>query len=270
MHSILFLVLGFIALGPFSSFAFSERVGAQWSPTQNDSLYIQLQGDLKNVSWASVYDVDLFDTSKEKIAALQVQGKKVVCYFSAGSYEDWRSDAKLFPQKSLGKVLDGWEGERWIDVRSKKVRSLMRERLDLAVAKGCNGVDPDNIDGYTNKTGFPLRYADSLSYNRFLAQEAHARGLAVGLKNGMDMLPDLVASFDFAVNEQCNEYHECDVYRDFIKLGKPVFNIEYKTKYRRNLKSAFDALCASSAKLGITSYVFPRNLDGNFVIQCSN
>ena len=42
----------------------------------------------------------------------------------------------------------------------------------IAVQKGCDGVDPDNVDGYTNKTGFPLTAKDQLAYNKFLAQEA--------------------------------------------------------------------------------------------------
>ena len=56
----------------------------------------------------------------------------------------------------------------------------MQARLDLAVSKGCVGVEPDNVDGYQNSSGFPLTAADQLAYNRFLAGEARARGGAAG------------------------------------------------------------------------------------------
>jgi hypothetical protein len=39
----------------------------------------------------------------------------------------------------------------------------------------------DNVDGFTNATGFPLTPVDQLTYNRFLAMEAHVRGLSIGL-----------------------------------------------------------------------------------------
>jgi hypothetical protein len=38
-----------------------------------------------------MYDVDLFDTPKATIQLLQSQGKKVVYYFSAGSFEGWEN-----------------------------------------------------------------------------------------------------------------------------------------------------------------------------------
>lgn len=56
---------------------------------------------------------------------------------------------------------------------------LWLNRLDVAVYKGCDGVEPDNVDGYTNNTGFILTAEDQLMYNRFLADEAHERGLLI-------------------------------------------------------------------------------------------
>ncbi len=66
---------------------------------------------------------------------------------------------------------------------------LMRARLDLCQAKGFDAVEPDNIDGYQvdGGTGFPLTAGDQLRYNRWIAAEAHCRGLSIGLKNDSDM-----------------------------------------------------------------------------------
>jgi hypothetical protein len=114
-----------------------------------------------------------------------------------------------------------------LDIRNSQVRSIMQKRLDLAASKGCDAVDPDNVDGYTQDSGFPLTASNQLSYNRFLATEAHKRGMAIGLKNDLDRIKQLVDSFDFAVNEQCFQYQECDLLQPFIERDKPVFNIEY-------------------------------------------
>ena len=176
---------------------------------------------------AGGYDVDLFDTPASTIAALHAAGRKVICYFSAGSFEDWRADAGQFPAVALGAALDGWPGERWLDTRAAGVRAVMRARMDLAVSKKCDAVDPDNVDGYTNGPGFPLTAATQLDYNEFLAAEAHARGLSVGLKNDLSQVASLADDFDFAVNEQCQAYGECGMLAPFIARSKAVFGIEY-------------------------------------------
>lgn len=58
----------------------------------------------------------------------------------------------------------------------------MSARLDLAVQKHCDGVEPDNVDGYSNDTAFNLTAANQLVYNGWLAEAAHARSLSVSLK----------------------------------------------------------------------------------------
>jgi hypothetical protein len=107
------------------------------------------------------------------------------------------------------------------------VRELMAERLDLAVERGCDGVEPDNVDGYANDNGLGLNATEQLSYNRFLADEAHAHGLSVGLKNDLDQLDDLHPWFDWGLNEECLAYDECERLRVFTDQGKAVFHVEY-------------------------------------------
>jgi hypothetical protein len=104
----------------------------------------------------------------------------------------------------------------------------MESRLDLAVQKGCDGVEPDNVDGYTNDTGFPLSYEDQLTFNIWLANEAHARELSVGLKNDLEQIQELLPYFDWALNEQCFQYEECEQLVPFIQSGKAVFGVEYE------------------------------------------
>jgi hypothetical protein len=109
----------------------------------------------------------------------------------------------------------------------------MAKRLDLWRAKGFDGAEPDNVDGYVNHSGFPLTGIQQLRFNRALAELAHARGLAVALKNDLDQVSLLAPSFDFAVNEQCVEYDECEQLVPFVAAGKPVLHVEYNLSLAR-------------------------------------
>lgn len=198
-----------------------------WRPAPGTSWQWQLTGTIDTSLDVAMYDIDLFETPGAVITDLHAAGRIVICYFSAGSFEEWRPDATSFPADVLGNELDGWPGERWLDVRSDIVRNIMIARLEVAVDRDCDGVEPDNVDGYQNDPGFPLTAADQLDFNRFLAREAHARGLSIGLKNDLDQIAELVADFDWALNEECFQYAECDRLRPFIDAGKAVFSVEY-------------------------------------------
>lgn len=198
-----------------------------WRPSLTTSWQIDFAMSVDQSIAVQVYDVDLFDNSAAVVNALHARGYRVMCYFSAGSYEDWRPDANQFPASVLGRS-NGWPGEKWLDIRNlSALAPIMRARLDLCKQKGFDGADPDNVDGYTNRTGFPLTAQDQLTFNTWIANEAHARGLSVGLKNDGDQAASLTAIFDWALVEQCFEYNECALYQPFVTRGKPVFEIEY-------------------------------------------
>jgi hypothetical protein len=202
---------------------------AVWQPEPGTTWQWQLSGEIDTSFDVMMYDIDLFETPQSVIDTLHQDGRIVICYFSAGSYEEWRPDSEDFPQGVLGDPLDGWPGENWLDIRQINVLGpIMEARFDLAVQKECDGVEPDNVDGYSNDTGFPLTPADQLTYNIWLAQEAHSRGLSIGLKNDLDQVPELLPYFDWALNEQCFEYDECETLLPFIEAGKAVFGVEYE------------------------------------------
>lgn len=126
-----------------------------WQPSVNATWQIVLQGAIKLTNGSAspdvaIWDLDLFDNDAETFKALQGHGKKVICYFSAGSYENFRPDKGRFNESDLGKPLDGWPNERWLDLNSDNVRSIMRDRIKLASSKGCDAIDPDNVDGYVS------------------------------------------------------------------------------------------------------------------------
>ena len=245
--------------------------GDWYRPTADTTWQWQLQpgagGDLNTAYEVDVYDIDLFDTDESVIADLQAGGRRVICYFSAGSFEDFRDDAARFEASDLGKTLDGFADERWLDVRSDNVRQIMLARLDVALQKGCDGVEPDNVDGFANDTGFDLSAEDQLAFNRFLANAAHERGLAVGLKNDLEQIPELIDYFDFSVNEQCHEFDECGALRPFVEADKPVFNAEYADSFVDDA-AARRAMCEAATDLNLRSLVLPIDLDDAFRFSC--
>lgn len=201
--------------------------GTPWRPRPGTSWQWQLTGTIDTSLNVQMYDVDLFTTPQSVIDTLHGRGRVVICYFSAGTYEPGRPDSADLPPSVRGRVLPDWPDERWLDIRSSVVRGVMRARLDRARGRGCDGVEPDNVDGYDNQNGFSLTAAQQLDYNRFLAREAHARGLSVGLKNDLGQVRALAPDFDWALNEQCFQYDECDALQPFLDAGKAVFEVEY-------------------------------------------
>jgi len=229
----------------------------------------QLQGDINTSYDVDMYDIDLFNTKQEIIDDLLSRDKQVICYFSAGSYEDYRADSDKFLEEDKGDELDGWDGEYWLDIRSANVRSIMLDRLDLAVDKNCSGVEPDNVDGYTNINGFNLTYGDQLDYNKFIATEAKQRGLKVVLKNDLKQIKDLVDYYDYALNEQCHINNECEYLTPFTDLGKPVFNAEYNKKYV-NDENTREELCKDAISNDIRTLVLPQALDNSLRYSCDD
>ena len=232
----------------------SDSPPGHWTPPLAAAWQIQYTGALDASLPVDLYNLDLFDTSPETIADLRARGVKVMCYFSAGSYEDWRPDAGNFPASVLGNDLEGWPGERWLDIRNlQALAPIMLERITLAAQKGCDGVDPDNVDGYANATGFPLVAEDQLAYNIFLATAAHQMELGIGLKNDLEQIPALVSHFDWALDEECFTYGECGLLLPFIQAGKPVFVIEYQL--------APEAFCPQANDLQFNAIQKNRDLD---------
>ncbi|MDJ0752976.1 MAG: endo alpha-1,4 polygalactosaminidase [Ardenticatenaceae bacterium] len=200
-----------------------------WRPAPGTSWQWQITGDIDTSFEVDMYDIDLFDAPQAIIDELHDDGRVVVCYFSAGSYEDWRPDAGDFPPEIVGEPLEGWPGERWLDVSNLDLlQPIMNARLDLAVSKKCDGVEPDNMTAFQNESGFELTPEDQLAYNIWLSEAAHERGLSIGLKNDLNQIEELVDYFDWALNEECFFYDECELLIPFVEQGKAVFGVEYE------------------------------------------
>ena len=239
-----------------SKFSFKPNAGASWN-IELMNVPKAAQADDKDFH---IWDFDMADAPKSLIETFHAKGHPVICYFSAGSWEKWRQDADQSPKAALGEVMDGWTNERWVDTRNSGVRALMKKRIEQAAAKGCDGVDPDNIDGYENDTGFKLTRDDGVDYARFLAETAHDAGMAFGLKNGGAIVKGVVDVSERCVNEQCVKYNECELYQPFIKEGKPVFHIEYTAKDPAPAEVVSKA-CSNSKAKGFSTIIKHLNLN---------
>ena len=238
----------------------APTASAWWKPPQRLSWYWQLNGTVNDTYPAAVYDIDGFDNTAAEVSKLHAARKHVICYIDAGTWENWRPDAARFPSSVLGDP-NGWPGERWLDIRQLSVlEPIMTARFQMCKQKGFDAVEPDNIDGWENSTGFDISAQDQLTYDEWLAREAHSLGLAVLEKNDPEQAGQLQPYFDGVLDEQCNEYSECSSFQPYLSAGKPVLNAEY------NLSTS--QFCAADNNAGIMGALYSVNLDGSTYQPC--
>ncbi|GAA1933395.1 endo alpha-1,4 polygalactosaminidase [Nocardioides marmoribigeumensis] len=208
-----------------------------------------------------VYDIDLEYNSAATVRALHARGKKVICYIDVGVYETYRQDAAKFraiKPRIWGRADSGWNDSYWLDIR--RVRALapiMKARMQRCKDKGFDAVEPDEMTGWSNRSGFPLTYADQIRYNKAVARWAHELGLSVGMKGDLEQAHDLAPYFDWNLTEECYQYRECTrVWNEgpgadgrvhaglqsFTRLHKAVWVAEY----HRFSSSRWRSICADS------------------------
>jgi hypothetical protein len=195
------------------------------------------------------------------IGRLHAAGKVAICYLDTGAWESYEPDHALFPGQpgwsSGGASNDvignstGWDNEYWLDIRAGRTglfAPIQWARLDLAKSIGCDGIEPDENNPYGNNPGPAISLADEKAWYLEVARQAHARGLSVGMKNGVEVTDaDTVAAFDWNLNEECFFYDECGVLDAFIRAGKAVFQTEYTDDWKSRGGSDPVKLAASNS-----------------------
>jgi hypothetical protein len=203
----------------------------------------------------TIIDSDGVDTPASTVAAIHAAGKRWICYVDVGTWEPGRPDSSQFPASVKGSSVDGFASEKWLDIRQTAILlPLMSARIANCASKGADAVEPDNIDGYTNKPGFPLTSVDQVAYNHQIADLVHSFGLAVALKNDGDNVSQLLPFFDFAIVEQCVQFDECPLYSPFVAAGKSVLVAEYK--------GSLSNICGVLAPLKMNGILTDIDLDG--------
>jgi hypothetical protein len=234
--------------------------GSQWVPAQHLTWYWQIQGTVNNSEPVAAYDIDGFENTAAEVTTLHAKGIHVICYIDVGTAENFRPDFASFPASVQGDS-NGWPGEKWLDIRQLSVlEPIMTARFQMCKEKGFDAVEPDNMDGYENKTGFPLTAAEQLTYDEWVATEVHSLGMAVLQKNDGEQTNELEPYFDGALDEQCNQYKECSNFEPYLAAGKPVLNAEYSL--------ATSAFCAADNAAGIMGARYDLELDGKTFEPC--
>lgn len=221
----------------------------RWRPRPGLSWDWQLATPVRAPA-VEVIDIDTFDNAAQVVADLHASGLKVICYVDVGSYEAGRPDAASFPAAVLGAAYVGYPDERWLDIRQIDLLApIMAARFDLARGKGCDGIEPDNMDGFDTdsheSSGFPLTADDQLRYNRWVSGQVRARGMAVGLKNDLSQAAALIDAFDFVLAESAFEFADADLLTPFVLQGKLALDAEY------NLMTG--DFCADARRLGVSA-----------------
>ncbi|MFL5860472.1 MAG: endo alpha-1,4 polygalactosaminidase [Solirubrobacteraceae bacterium] len=233
----------------------------RWHPPRHLTWYWQLQGSIRTSPAAHAYDIDGFDTGRNVVARLHAAGRRVVCYIDVGTWENWRPDRNAFPRRILGRP-NGWPGERWLDIRALgALKPIMRARIRMCKRKGFDAVEPDNIDGWENGTGFAISAHQQARYDIWIARTAHSVGLAVFQKNDPEQAATLEPYFDGELDEQCRQYDECSSLRPYLAVGKPVLDAEYSP-------GLYPAFCTADNRAGIMGALFSTSLDGTVYRPC--
>jgi hypothetical protein len=120
------------------------EVGTKWQILISNNIAVDASQALVPED-APVWDIDMVNTPKGVFDELHSKGKKIICYFSAGSSENWRSDYSQFQSEDMGSDLVGWPGEKWLNTRSESVWAIMASRIKYGADKGCDAIDPDNM-----------------------------------------------------------------------------------------------------------------------------
>jgi hypothetical protein len=209
-----------------------------WKPVAGLKWQWQIGGGTIDPSLAvDVFDID-WEEDASVVAQLQQAGKKVICYVSVGSWEDWRPDAANFPATVLGNDYPGWPGEKFVDIRAQALRDIMAKRFDVCKTKGFDALEPDNMDVFSSNSGFPLTQADGVAYAKWLATECHNRGMAIVQKNASEITAGIQSVYDGALTESCySDGNWCADMQAYIDANKPVFACEYES-------SRFSAACS--------------------------
>ena len=135
----------------------------------------------------------------------------------------------------MGRGNSSESDEKWLDVRQVGILGpIMSARFDICKAKGFDAIEPDNMMVFDQDSGFSIAYAQNLAYVKYLvgdkgstrskvqAQLAHARGMAIAIKNSNGQVADLKNDFDFVISESSFYYQEQAPFVAMIALGKPV------------------------------------------------
>lgn len=257
---------------------------------------------------ASIWDTDLFADSNTPnsgiptgrspvVRALHRSGKYSICYVEAGAYQTGFPDESDFAPADYGygrkrHQMQGYPNEWWFNTAgfahyvpgrrktltgaARNIAAAIDRRIRWCALEGQDAIEPDDLDGYTNPSvtgapggGWHLTKADAAGYERWLAHDAHAHGLAIFQKNDPANAAVDARTFDGMIIEECNYYKDpCAGPRGdatpYLKRHKPVLNAEYVEDGETRAH-----FCGRDRAAGITGALFNVDLDGRIYKPCA-
>jgi hypothetical protein len=181
--------------------------------------------------------------------------------------------------------MQGYRDEWWFDIAgfsgyvAGKPSSLqgaavniaagLQHRFDWCALEGQDAVEPDDVDGYSNRSatggasgGWGLTRAESAGFERWIAYQVHADGMAVLQKNDPPNAAVDEPLFDGVLTEECNYYRDPCAgpggdWDAYLSAGKPVLNAEYAQDGETTGK-----FCPTDDRVGIWGALFSVDLDG--------
>jgi len=228
-----------------------------------------------------VFDIDLYVDTKVSgegnfvvntaaVDAIHAAGGHAICYLDAGDAETYRPDYQRFVD--FDEACDGclignpfsqvFPDEFFLNINNDQgqrafILKVNRDRVRKCAAAGFDAVEWDIIDTFEDShSGFHISYRSQLMFNSRLANMAHHYGLSVAMKNDPSQVKDLLPYFDFAIVEECFQYHFCSGDPSpgevaFVEAGKAVFEVEYRLTR--------DEFCPDAETLGFNSIKKSRN-----------
>ena len=181
--------------------------------------------------------------TRDAVQAIHASNRKVIAYITVGDAENWRADFQqmvdfdsacggCFLGKPFSKVFPN---EWYVNINNDRgqadfMRKMVQARVDKAAASQFDSLEPDVDFAAGNVSGFRISDATQVAYNVSIAHIAHADGLSINLKSDVDeaLDPQLIAAFDYVIDEQCFQYKQCENYAGFQAAGKSIFNAEYR------------------------------------------
>ena len=234
-----------------------------WRPALGQRFDLQLTAPFDFGRRVDALVLELFTTDAERVDRLRERGTVAVCRIAAGLWEGWRPDTASVPPALLGRSPGSSRAEKLVDVRGAALRRIMEQRLNLCRDRGFGGVLFTDVDGYAQASGFALTPQDQLAFNRWLAEAAHARGLAVGIWNDLAQAHELAPAFDFLVADGCAAAGDCSGVRPYLAAGKAVLLVAYA-----HLPQRMDAYCAAAAPIGVSLILKTQSLNGKLHRRC--
>jgi hypothetical protein len=224
------------------------------------------------------------------VTAIHAAGHYSVCYVEAGAYQTGFPDDSDFAPADYGSrakryQMQGYSNEWWFNIAGFKnyvagksstltgaavnIAAAVNKRFGWCKLEGQDAVEPDDLDGYTNNSatgakggGWGLTQADSAGFERWLAYQVHADGLAVLQKNDPANASADSRLFDGVLTEECNYYDDPCAgaggdWNDYLAAGKPVLDAEYQQD-----GETASQFCSADDHWGIWGALFSVDLDG--------